>query len=43
MTEDGVGALDREQLERLVSYFNEEVIPFPKYKIFRTNLPRPAS
>ena len=43
MAEDGVGALDREQLERLVSYFNEELIPFPIYKILRTDLPRPAS
>jgi len=33
MSEGGVGALDREQLERLASYFDEEVLSTKEYKI----------
>ena len=33
MTEGGVGELNQEQLDRLASYFDEEVISVPNYKI----------
>jgi hypothetical protein len=33
MTDGGVEALDREQLDRLASYFDEEVISAQNYKI----------
>lgn len=34
MTEGGVEALNSEQLEKLASYFNEEVLSVKNYKFF---------
>jgi hypothetical protein len=33
MTDGSVGSLSREQLDRLVSYFDEEVLSAQEYKI----------
>jgi hypothetical protein len=43
MTEGGVEALNPEQLERLTSYFEEEVMSAENYKIPWAKVQRPAT
>jgi hypothetical protein len=43
MTEGGVEALNSEQLEKLASYFNEEVISAQNYKIPWAKVQRSAT
>jgi len=43
MSEGGVEALNPEQLERLASYFDEEIISAQKYKIPRPKVQRSAT
>jgi hypothetical protein len=43
MTDGSVEALNREQLDRLASYFDEEVIPAPNYIIPWAKVQRPAT
>jgi hypothetical protein len=43
MSEGGVEALNPEELERLASYFDEEVISAQKYKNPRTKVQRSAT
>jgi len=42
MAEGGVEALNQEQLEKLASYFNEEVMSTKNYKIPRAKVQRPT-
>lgn len=43
MAEDGVEALNPEQLEKLASYFKKEAISAENYKIPWTKVQRPAT
>jgi hypothetical protein len=43
MIEGGVEALNPERLERLASYFNEEVMSAQNYKISWNKVQRPAT
>jgi hypothetical protein len=43
MTDGSVEALNQEQLDRLASYFDEEVISAPNYKIPWAKVQRPAT
>ena len=43
MTDGGVGELDRKQLDRLASYFDEEVISAQNYKIPWAKVQHPAT